>query len=90
LRCRQLFYRVAGSAPIGTRMETEIVKMPGWARGVAIVIGVIALALGITILVYPNVALWLVVIILGFGLIILGVDRLASGIVGQMARIKTQ
>jgi uncharacterized membrane protein HdeD (DUF308 family) len=64
-------------------MEVESRKMPGWARALAVVVGLVTLAAGFLVLMFPALGLLFVVYILAFALILLGVERLGMGITGH-------
>jgi len=60
------------------------ITLPSWYRALAIIVGVISISIGITCLVYPGLALWLVVFLLGFFLLVIGIDRIITGATGRM------
>ena len=64
-------------------MEVEIRKLPGWARALAVVVGLVTLLAGLLVLVFPALGILFVVYILAFALILLGVERLGMGITGH-------
>jgi uncharacterized membrane protein HdeD (DUF308 family) len=55
-------------------------KSPGWKRGVAIGLGVVAIILSILVFVHPGITLVSIIYILGIILIILGIEKIISGI----------
>jgi len=73
-------------------MEEKIqmgrVKMPGWARALAVVVGVISLIVGFLVLVFPGLGFLLVAYFIAFALLVLGVDRVATGISGHTYEIR--
>lgn len=73
-------------------MEQEVqmgrVRMPGWARALAVVVGVISLIAGFLVLVFPGLGLLVVVYFLALALLMLGVDRIALGLSGHTYEIK--
>ena len=71
-------------------MEAEVgrVSLPDWARTLAVIVGLLSLVAGFLILIFPGLGVLAVVYILAFALMMLGVDRLATGISGQAYRIK--
>jgi len=71
-------------------MEVEMgkVSLPNWARTLAVVGGLLSLVAGFLVLIFPGLGVIAVVYILAFALMMLGVDRLATGISGQAYRIK--
>ena len=64
-------------------MEMQGQKLPGWARALAVVVGLVTLVAGILVLVFPGFGLLVVVYILAFAMILLGVERLGMGITGH-------
>ena len=64
-------------------MEVESRKLPGWARALAVVVGLVTLVAGFLVLVFPALGVLFVVYILAFALILLGVERLGMGITGH-------
>ena len=64
-------------------MEVESRKLPGWARALAVLVGLVTLVAGFLVLVFPALGLLFVVYILAFALILLGVERLGMGITGH-------
>lgn len=70
---------MAAASPQGTQ-----ITLPGWYRALAIIVGVIAISIGITCLIFPGIALWLVVFLLGFFLLVIGIDRIITGATGHM------
>jgi len=73
-------------------MEVEVgnVSLPGWARTLAVIVGVLSLIAGFLVLVFPGLGVIAVVYILALALMMLGVDRLAAGITGHAYGIKAQ
>ena len=61
-------------------MKTSMDKSPGWLRAVQIGLGIIVVILSIYALTYPAAAFVSLVIILGIILIIVGIDKIISGI----------
>jgi uncharacterized membrane protein HdeD (DUF308 family) len=64
-------------------MEVENRKLPGWARALAVVVGLVTLVAGFLVLIFPALGVLFVVYILAFALILLGVERLGMGITGH-------
>ena len=64
-------------------MEVESRKLPGWARALAVVVGLVTLLAGFLVLVFPALGILFVVYILAFALILLGVERFGMGITGH-------
>jgi uncharacterized membrane protein HdeD (DUF308 family) len=71
-------------------MEAETVKLPDWARTLAVVVGVLSVIAGFLILVFPGLGVLAVVYLLAFALIMLGIERLGMGITGHAYRIKSK
>jgi len=71
-------------------MEVEVgkVSLPNWARTLAIIVGLLSLAAGFLVLIFPGLGVLAVVYILAFALIMLGVERLAIGVTGQTYGVK--
>ena len=72
-------------------MQEEIrfgkAKMPSWSRALAIAVGVISLAAGFLVLVFPGLSFLLVAYFIAFALIMLGVDRISLGFSGHTYEI---
>ena len=64
-------------------MEIQNLKLPGWARALAIVVGLVSLLAGFVVLAFPALGLLFVVYLLAFALILLGIERLGMGITGH-------
>jgi len=58
-------------------------KLPGWARALAIVVGLVSIIAGLLVLVFPGLGLLVVVYFLAFAFLLLGIERLAMGITGH-------
>lgn len=69
-------------------MDLETLSLPGWARTLAVIVGVVSLAVGFLVLAYPGLGLLVVVYFLAFASIMLGIERLAMGITGHAYRTK--
>jgi uncharacterized membrane protein HdeD (DUF308 family) len=61
-------------------MNETSVKSPGWKRAVQIGLGVLAIALAIYAIVFPGITLVTLVIILAIIFLIIGIERVISGI----------
>jgi uncharacterized membrane protein HdeD (DUF308 family) len=61
-------------------MNETSVKSPGWKRAVQIGLGVLAIALAIYAIVFPGITLVSLVIILAIIFLIIGIERVISGI----------
>ena len=61
-------------------METTSKKSPGWKRAVQIGLGVLAIALAIYAIIFPGITLVSLVIILAIIFLIIGIERVISGI----------
>lgn len=57
--------------------------LPGWARALAIVVGVVSLILGIVVLLNPSLALLTLVFLLAIAFLFIGTDRSIAGITGH-------
>lgn len=64
-------------------MAPSAMKLPTWYRAFAILVGVISIALALIVLVEPLLALWLLIFLLAFALLVIGMDRLVAGITGH-------
>jgi hypothetical protein len=58
-------------------------KLPDWYRAIAIVVGVLSIALAFVVLAFPGLALLTLVFLLAFALLVIGVDRLLAGVTGH-------
>ncbi len=58
--------------------------LPTWYRAFALIVGVISIALALVVLVEPVLALWLVIFLLAFALLVMGIDRIVTGITGHI------
>jgi uncharacterized membrane protein HdeD (DUF308 family) len=68
-------------------MDVEKMKLPNWARALAVIGGIASLIAGVLVLVFPGLGVLFVVYLLGFALTLLGLDRLTAGITGQAYRL---
>ena len=66
--------------------ERDIVRVPGWMRALAIIVGIISIIAAIIVLVYPAIAVATLILLLAIGLLLLGIERLAIGISGRPYR----
>jgi uncharacterized membrane protein HdeD (DUF308 family) len=57
--------------------------LPMWYRVLAIVVGVISIVLALVVLADPALGLFLLVFLLGFALLVIGIDRLVTGVTGH-------
>ena len=64
-------------------MPASSVVLPMWYRAFAVVVGVLSIALALIVLADPRLALWLLIFLLGFALLVIGMDRLVAGITGH-------
>jgi uncharacterized membrane protein HdeD (DUF308 family) len=71
-------------------METDKITIPGWARALAIIGGILSIMAGFLILVFPGLGVLLVAYFLAFALIMLGTERLVVGISAHAYTIKAQ
>jgi hypothetical protein len=58
-------------------------KLPSWYRALALVVGLISIALAFVLLAYPGLALLTVVFLLAFFFLVIGIDRLVAGVTGH-------
>jgi len=63
-------------------MTETSTKSPGWKRAVQIGLGVLAIILAIYAIVYPGITLVTLVMILAIIFLIVGIERVISGIIG--------
>jgi hypothetical protein len=64
-------------------MAAPVPKLPTWYRVLAVIVGVLSIAVALIVLVLPLLALWLLVLLLAVGLLFMGMDRLVAGITGH-------
>ena len=64
-------------------MATGAVKLPMWYRTLAVIVGVLSIALALIVLVEPLLALWLLIFFLALALLMMGIDRLVAGVTGH-------
>jgi uncharacterized membrane protein HdeD (DUF308 family) len=64
-------------------MQMSTVRLPTWYRGLAILVGLISIALGFIVLAFPGLALLTLVFLLAFALLVIGIDRLIAGVTGH-------
>ena len=62
---------------------TSSARLPGWYRAVAVTVGLISIALAFVVLLFPGLALLTLVFLLGFALLVIGIDRVIAGITGH-------
>ena len=72
------------------KFEVQVRKLPNWSRALAIVVGLVSLAAGLLVLVFPALGLVFVVYMIAFSLILLGIERLGMGITGHAYVAATQ
>lgn len=60
-----------------------IEKMPGWVRAAEIILGLVSLAAGILVIIYPGLGFFTLVAIVAVGLIFLGWRDIVLGAVGK-------
>ncbi len=53
---------------------------PGWKRGVLVGLGVLAIILSILVFIHPGMTVVTIVYIMGIALIIVGIEKIISGI----------
>ncbi len=59
------------------------IEIPGWMRTLAIIVGIASIVASIIVLIYPAIAIATLVMLLAFGLLLIGIERLANGISGR-------
>ena len=64
-------------------MAADSAKLPMWYRVLATIVGVMSIGLALVVLVAPLLAVWLLILLLAFGLLFIGMDRLVAGISGH-------
>ena len=64
-------------------MQSSSAKLPGWYRGLAVFVGVISIALAFVVLIDPALAVATLILLLGFALLVIGIDRIVAGITGH-------
>jgi hypothetical protein len=64
-------------------MAVSSVKLPTWYRVLAVIVGVMSIALALIVLVEPLLAVWLLIFFLALALLFMGMDRLVAGITGH-------
>jgi uncharacterized membrane protein HdeD (DUF308 family) len=62
-------------SPAGSRQ-----KSPNWLRYIQVGLGAISLILSIVILTHPGIAVYTIILILSIALLIIGIERIATGI----------
>jgi|GEM_PF-6809498 len=67
-------------------IEERDVKLPGWMRALAIIVGIISIVAAIIVLLYPAIAVATLMMLLAIGLLLIGIERLAIGISGRAYR----
>ena len=55
-------------------------KSPNWLRYVQVVLGAISIILSIAILTHPGIAVYTIILMLSIALLIIGIERIATGI----------
>jgi uncharacterized membrane protein HdeD (DUF308 family) len=57
--------------------------LPTWYRVFAVVVGLVSIALALVVLADPLLAVWVLIFLLAFALLVMGLDRLVAGITGH-------
>jgi uncharacterized membrane protein HdeD (DUF308 family) len=57
--------------------------LPGWARALAILVGIVSLILGVIVLVFPGLAILTLVFLLAIAFLFIGIDRIIAGVTGH-------
>lgn len=63
-------------------MALSAVKLPTWYRVLAAIVGVLSIVLAVIVLVWPGLAVWMLIFLLAFALFWVGIDRLVMAISG--------
>jgi uncharacterized membrane protein HdeD (DUF308 family) len=63
--------------------QSATMTLPGWARALAIVVGIVSLILAVVVLVFPGLALLTLIFLLAIAFLFIGIDRLIAGITGH-------
>lgn len=58
-------------------MERDLLKQPGWLRGLEVVTGFLSVVLGVLVLVFPDWGVSTLVVLLSFGLVFVGVRSIS-------------
>lgn len=58
-------------------------KLPTWYRALAVVVGILCIVSALIVLADPLLAVWLLIFLLGFALLVMGIDRLVAGVTGH-------
>ena len=64
-------------------MQSSKAVLPTWYRALALIVGLISIALAFVVLLYPGIALATVVLLLGFFFFVVGIDRVVAGVTGH-------
>ncbi len=64
-------------------MPLPTAKLPTWYRALAVAVGVLSIVLALIVLADPTLAVALLIFLLAFALLVIGLDRLVSGITGH-------
>ena len=64
-------------------MALPTAKLPNWYRALAVVVGVLSIVLALIVLADPTLAVALLIFLLAFALLVIGIDRLVSGVTGH-------
>jgi hypothetical protein len=64
-------------------VQSSQAKLPDWYRGLAVVVGLISIALAFVVLLDPLLGIATLVLLLGFALLVMGIDRVIAGVTGH-------
>lgn len=64
-------------------MQGPTAKLPSWYRGLAVLVGLISIALAFVVLLDPVLAVATLILLLGFALLVIGIDRVVAGVTGH-------
>lgn len=64
-------------------MAATSITLPTWYRALAIVVGLVSILLAFVVLADPALAVATLILLLGFALLVIGIDRLIAGVTGH-------
>ena len=56
------------------------IKVPGWLRALAVILGLVAVLLSSVVLIFPDLAVLTLILVLSFALLVIGIARICVGI----------
>lgn len=69
--------------PEEVTMTGREVRMSGWSRALSLTVGIISIILAFMVIANPFISVATLALIFSIALFVLGIDRLATGIVGK-------